>query len=198
MYKKEIDLICSTQLTENCALTLLGEIGNDMSHFPKGSKQLTSLMGLAPTITASAGKNKCSKISHAGSHLKPFLIQCCWGLVTKNYKTGLPQNPYFAKIFERKKESLGGRRAIVMIARKVLVSVYHMLSKNERFMPTNYNSVMKEKKDVEVIKDVMKTMFTDQNTDEKLNFENILKILEKEGIVLDIQKDYNDTANLNT
>jgi transposase len=186
-FKKEIELICSiTGLTENCALNVIGEIGNDMTKFRDG-KQLTSLFGFAPTITASAGKNKCSKISHAGHHLKPFLVQCCWHLVNVEVKTRLPGNEYFNKIFTRKKEKLGGRRAIIMIARKVMVAIYHMLKNRERFNPQNYDAVMKEKKDVDVNLDNMKSTFINKETDEKLTLTDAIKLLEKYGIVLDNQ-----------
>lgn len=56
------------------AIRLLSEIGADMSVFPT-SKNLVSWAGCCPRNDSSAQKVKSTRISRAGSYLKPLLVQ---------------------------------------------------------------------------------------------------------------------------
>ena len=58
----------------NSAITVISEIGNDMSRFDP-SKRLCCWAGLTPGNNESAGKKKSVRITHAGVYLKPALAQ---------------------------------------------------------------------------------------------------------------------------
>lgn len=57
------------------AIGIISEIGVDMSVFPT-SKHLCSWAGLTPQNNESAGKKKTTRISRAGTYIKPLLVQC--------------------------------------------------------------------------------------------------------------------------
>lgn len=61
-------------VARNSAITVISEIGNDMSRFDP-SKRLCCWAGLTPGNNESAGKKKSVRITHAGVYLKPALAQ---------------------------------------------------------------------------------------------------------------------------
>ena len=56
------------------AIAVLSEIGADMVVFPS-TKHLVSWAGCCPRNDQSNGKVKSTRISRAGSYLKPILVQ---------------------------------------------------------------------------------------------------------------------------
>ena len=114
----------------NSAITILSEIGTDMSQF-KNHYRLTSWAGLAPGCNESAGKKKSVKISRAGVYLKPCLVEVAHCAIKDK------ENPYYAKKFEKISKRRGKKRTLVAIARKILVAIYHMLSTGEVWNPTD-------------------------------------------------------------
>jgi transposase len=182
IFKEEMKILQSMPgVSERFALTVIGEVGTNMERFT-GANQLTSLIGLAPTQTASAGKNKCAKISHAGRFIKPLLMEECW-LLTQGIHT---TNAYYAKIFEKLKVRMDNKKALVVIARKVMVAFYHMLLKHECFNPINYEKILRGKKDKTFNKKlpIDSTKFIYKKTDEVPDDETLLEILASSGIVL--------------
>ena len=80
-YTPEIELICTVPgLAAFSAISVIGEIGTDMSVFPT-SKHLCSWAGLTPQNNQSAGKKKTTCISRAGAYIKPLLVQCALAAV---------------------------------------------------------------------------------------------------------------------
>lgn len=122
-------------ITQLSATLILAEIGTDMTVF-EDSKNLSSWAGLAPTNNESAGKKKSVRISKAGQYLKPILVQCALS-ATRSKK-----EPYFAIKYRQLKKSCGHKKAVIAIARMMLVSIYNMISKNEPFNPTDYAELM--------------------------------------------------------
>jgi len=130
-YEDYITLLCTIPgVDRNSAITILSEIGTDMSQF-KNHYRLTSWAGLAPSCNESAGKKKSVKISRAGVYLKPCLIEVAHcAIKDKN-------NPYYAKKFDKISKRRGKKRTLIAIARKILVAIYHMLSTGEVWNPTD-------------------------------------------------------------
>ena len=127
-YQPQIDLLMtvpgiSTQLT---AIRILAEIGADMSVF-ETAKQLVSWAGLTPQNQESAGKKKTTRIGRAGAYLKPLLVQIALA-VSKSDKHPELKNKYLAL-----KKRRGGKKAVIAIARKLLIAIWHILSKNEAY-----------------------------------------------------------------
>ena len=96
---------------------------------------------LAPGCNESAGKKKSVKISRAGVYLKPALVEVAHAAVTD--KT----NAYYANKYSVLSKRRGKKRAIIAIARKILVAIYHMLSTGEVFNPSDLASVETSDKD---------------------------------------------------
>jgi transposase len=108
------------------AITIIGEIGTDMSAF-HSSKHLCSWAGLTPQNNESAGKKKSVRVSRAGAYIKPLLVQCANAAV-KSKKC-----LYFGQRYEQIKRRRGHKKAIIAIAHMLLNCIYYMLVKNEPF-----------------------------------------------------------------
>ena len=140
-YESAINLLCSIPgIKRNSAITIISEIGTDMSQF-SSHYRLASWAGLAPGCNESAGKKKSVKISRAGVYLKPALIEVAHCAVVDK------SNPYYANKFNVISKRRGKKRAYIAIARKILVAIYHMLSTGEFFNPTDLSKVETSDKD---------------------------------------------------
>lgn len=120
------------------ARTIIAEIGTDMSVF-ETSKQLSCWAGLAPSNNESANKKKSVRISKAGFYLKPLLVQCA--LAAINSKS----NPYYRIKYNRIKKRRGHKKAIIAIARMILVNIYHILSTGEVYSPCDMEQIINPK-----------------------------------------------------
>ena len=133
-YENYINLLMTIPgVDRNSAITILSEIGNDMSQF-SSHYRLVSWAGLAPGCNESAGKKKSVKISRAGVYLKPCLVEVAQAAVKD--KT----NTYYANKFEIISKRRGKKRATIAIARKILVAIYHMFSTGEVWNPKDLAS----------------------------------------------------------
>ena len=133
-YEDYINLLLTIPgINRNSAITILSEIGTNMSQF-SNHYRLTAWAGLAPSCNESAGKKKSVKISRAGVYLKPCLVEVAHSAVKD--KT----NTYYANKFNKISKRRGKKRAIIAIARKILVAVYHMLLTGEVWNPRDLAS----------------------------------------------------------
>ena len=131
-YEGKISLLCTIPgIDRRTAITILSEIGTDMSQF--GSpKRLCNWAGLAPASNQSAGKKKSVRISRAGVYLKPALVETAHAAVKSTEK-----QPYYRIKFERLMKRRGKKRATIAIARMILTAIYDMLSTGEVFNPSD-------------------------------------------------------------
>ena len=133
-YEDYINLLMTIPgIDRNSAITILSEIGIDMSQF-KNHYCLASWAGLAPGCNESAGKKKSVKISRAGVYLKPCLVEVAHCAVKD--KT----NTYYSNKFDKISKRRGKKRATIAIARKILVAIYHILFTGELWNPTDLPS----------------------------------------------------------
>lgn len=95
--------------------------------------QLCNWTGFAPANNESAKKQKSVRISKAGQYLKPLLVQCALAAI-KN------RDSYFGQKYSRIKRRRGYKKAIIAIARMMLVCIYHMILTGEKFNPSDYES----------------------------------------------------------
>lgn len=116
------------------AILIVSEIGIDMNQF-ESDKQLISWAGLSPANNESAGKKKSVRISKAGQYLKPLLVQCALSSIKD-------KDSYFGRKYQRIKKRRGHKKAIIAIARMMLVCIYHMILTGETFQPSDYESLM--------------------------------------------------------
>ena len=120
------------------AMIIIAEIGADMTVFDS-DKQLSCWAGLAPANNESAGKKKSVRISKAGSYIKPLLVQCALSAIKSN------SEPYYRVKYERIKKRRGHKKAIVAIARMILVAAYHIILTGETFNPSDIEDIHKPK-----------------------------------------------------
>ena len=83
-----------SELSEKSAITVISEIGNDVSRFAS-SKRLCSWVGLTPGSNESAGKKKSVLISRAGVYLKPALVEIAHCAVKST------KSPYYKRKYEK-------------------------------------------------------------------------------------------------
>ena len=107
------------------------------------AKHLCSWCGLSPANNESAGKKKAVRIAKAGEYLKPRMVQCALDAV-KNKK-----RPYCAIKYGRIKKRRGHKKAIIAVARMMMVCIYHMVSEQKPFSPTDYEELMDPRNHVE-------------------------------------------------
>lgn len=116
------------------SMAIIAEIGIDMGQF-ESDKQLTCWAGLSPANNESANKKKSVKISKAGSYIKPLLVQCALAAIKSN------SEPYYKIKYERIKKRRGHKKAIIAIARMMLVAIYHILLTGETFNPSDIEEI---------------------------------------------------------
>jgi transposase len=126
-----IALLCTIPgIRRESAITVLSEIGTDMSQFDS-SKRLCRWAGLTPGNNESAGKKKSVRITRAGVYLKPALVEAAHAAVKSK------ASPYYTVKYERISKRRGKKRAIIAIARMILTAIFHMLSTGEVWNPAD-------------------------------------------------------------
>ena len=99
-----------------------------MSVFPT-SKHPCSWTGLTSQDNKSAGKKKTTRISRAGTYIKPLLVQCALNAIrAKNFPE--VRNRYLAL-----KKRCGLKNTIIAIARMLLTAIYNIFKKKEPYNP---------------------------------------------------------------
>lgn len=101
------------------AETILAEIGTDMARFPTDG-HLTAWAGVAPGNRESAGKRYSGKTTPGNPALRKALVQAAHGALKV-------KGCYFGALYRRLVGRRGKKRAIVAVARALLVVIYHML-----------------------------------------------------------------------
>ena len=158
-YENAISLLCTIPgVNRNSAITIISEIGTDMSQF-NSSKRLCCWAGLTPGNNESAGKKKSVRITRAGIYLKPALVQCAHAAVKSN------NSPYYKLKYERIYKRRGKKRAIIAVARMILTAIYHMLATGEVFNPCDLYKVdmpqlLQDKQKSKAIKQAFKLLIS--------------------------------------
>lgn len=124
-YASQVQLLATIPGIDILSATyIIGEIGVDMSRFHKGAPSLCKWAGLSPRDDESAGKIKSNKILKGNPYVKSILCQCAWAATkTRNTRSS---NWYWRNV-----KRLGQKKAIIAVARKLLVYAFHMLSTGE-------------------------------------------------------------------
>ncbi len=104
------------------SLTVLAAIG-DITRFP-ASRQLVSYAGLGAAVHASGLTLRTGRITKAGRRdLRAALVEAA--------QTAVNTHPHWQAELARLEPRLGRNKAIVAIARKLLVAVWHVLTRAE-------------------------------------------------------------------
>jgi len=112
------------------SFSIIAEIGIDMSRFPT-AQHICSWAGLAPGNNKSASKRKSSSLTKGNSYIKSMLCEVAWVVAGK-------RNTYLANWYWRIKQNRGAKRAVIVLARKLLVMIYTMLKSKQPFDDTRF------------------------------------------------------------
>ena len=113
------------------AIQILSEIGGDMSVFPT-DQHLASWAGCCPRNDQSNFKIKSTRISRAGSYLKPVLVQVANALIKSK------KHPEITERYRRIKSHRGHKKAIIAICRMLLTAIWHILTDLKPYTDEGY------------------------------------------------------------
>jgi transposase len=102
------------------AITVIAEIGVDMKAY-RNDAHLTALAGLAPGNAISADKRRRISVRKGNHHLKRICVQIAWAAARK-------KGSFLRVRFLRLRNRIGQNKAVVALARQMLVLIYHVLS----------------------------------------------------------------------
>jgi transposase len=121
-YQQEMDLLRGIPGVDwGGAAVIISELGPDMQGFASAA-QVSSWTGVAPGNHPSAGKRRRARVTKGNVHLKTALVEAA-------YAASRAKGTYLRDKFYRVQARRGAKRAAVTVAHKILVAVYHMLSK---------------------------------------------------------------------
>ncbi len=107
------------------AEVVIAEIGTDMGRF-KSAPALTKWAKLAPGNDESAGKRRSGRTGRGSRWLRGALVQAAHGAART-------KNTYWSALYRRLIGRLGVKRAIIAIARRLLVVIYEMLARGDAY-----------------------------------------------------------------
>jgi len=122
-----VDLMSVDGINLGLILTLVGEVGVDLSKFPT-HKHFVSWLSLCPNKKVSGGKTLSSRSKKNKNRLSKAFKQAAVSFSRK-------KNSSLASFYRRIAAKKGKQCAIMATARKLAIIVYHMLNRKEAFNP---------------------------------------------------------------
>ncbi len=107
------------------AMTVLAETGLDMTVY-RNAHHLTAIAGLAPGNAISSDRRRRISVRKGNVYLKRICVQIAWAASRKN-------DSFLRTRFLRLQFRIGRNKAIVALARQILILVFHVLSSNEPY-----------------------------------------------------------------
>jgi len=135
-------------VSDTAARVILSEIGTDMSRFGSAGR-LASWAGLCPGNNESAGKRGSGKTCKGNRHLRRITVECAWA--TRKTET------FLGRTFCRLQARIGGKKAAVAVAHKILVIAFHLLNEAELYDDGRYDP-LKERERVRQTNRALKTL----------------------------------------
>lgn len=168
-YKLDIsNLITIPGISIKTANVVIAEIGTDMNVFPS-EKHITAWAGLCPGNNESAGKYKKGRVRKGNKYLKSVMVECSWSAI----KT---KESYFRAKYYSLIPRMGKKKAIVAIARKMLIYIYFILKNKVVYKDLGEFYILPEKQKGKMVKSLIKRLSNlgyDVNTNLKLE-ENLV------------------------
>jgi len=106
-------------VNELTAATLVAELGVEMQAFPD-ARHLASWAGLCPGDCESAGKRKNTRTRQGNPHVRRVLCQASWAAAHTKHT-------YLAALFYRIASKGGRKKALIAVARHLIVIAYHLI-----------------------------------------------------------------------
>jgi transposase len=104
---------------EQAAAVIVAELGPDMTPFPTAG-HLSSWAGLCPGNDQTAGKRRSGKTTKGDQWLRTTLVQAAWA-------ASRTKETIFSACYQRWAKRLGKKKALVAVAHKIIVVIYHLL-----------------------------------------------------------------------
>ena len=117
-YATGVDLTAIEGIDELHALTLVSELGSDLSKWPT-LKQFTSWLGLCPNWKKTGGKVQSSQTRRGKNRAARALRLAAWALMRSK--------SYLGAYLRRQRSRLGAPKAITAAAHKLARIVYHLM-----------------------------------------------------------------------
>jgi transposase len=114
-------------ISQISAMTIIAETGGDMSVFENSGK-ITGWTGLRPRNDESAGKFKSTATTKGNKYLRSILVQCAWA-------ASRMKGSYFKDKFSRMAMRKPRKKALICIARKLLVVIWNVLTYSVEYNP---------------------------------------------------------------
>jgi transposase len=116
---------------ERAAEVIVAELGADLAAFPTAG-HLSSWAGLCPGNDQSAGKRRSGKTTKGSQWLRTMMVQVAWA-------ASHTKETIFSACYGRWVKRLGKKKALVALAHKILVVIWHVLrdgtAYRERYTP---------------------------------------------------------------
>lgn len=117
-------------IDSTAAFAILAEIGPSLSAFPT-AQHLCAWAGLAPGNHESAGRKKKQRVTQGNNYLKTMLCEVAWVVVSQ-------KKMYLSGWYWRLKQRTDAKRAVVALARKILVVIYTLLKYKLMYDENNF------------------------------------------------------------
>lgn len=137
---------------ERAATAIIAETGVDMKMFATAAC-LVGWCGLKPRNDVSNGRYKSRKVTHGNRYLRQILIEIAWG--ASRTRNCFFSNFSYVQTTVKKKSRM---KIQVAIARKILVAVWHMLTKGQDFIDIYLRRLEEQRKMEEQIKRLEATL----------------------------------------
>jgi len=125
-YAREISLLLTIPgIQKFSAMSILSEIGNDMSAFQKAS-HLIGWAGLRPRNDETSEKIRSRKILHGNKYLRQILVEISWSAARSN-------KSFLGRKFNCLSQRMKSQKALLAITRKILVIIYNVLNTKQPF-----------------------------------------------------------------
>jgi transposase len=140
-YATGVDLTAIEGIDEIHALTLISEIGTDMSKWPTVG-QFASWLGLCPQFKKTGGKVKSSATRKGKNRAAQSLRLAAWGLIQGH--------SYLGAYVRRQKARLGVEKALTAAAHKLARIVYNLLRYGVAYMRKDENTYAEQVRERQV------------------------------------------------
>lgn len=137
---------------ERATTAIIAETGVDMKMFATAAC-LVGWCGLKPRNDVSNGRYKSRKVTHGNRYLRQILIEIAWG-ASRTRNCFFSYFSYIQTTVKKKSKM----KIQVAIARKILVAIWHMLSKEQDFIDIYLKRLEENRKMEEQLKSLESKM----------------------------------------
>ncbi len=114
-----------TGINGRIAQIVVAELGTHVDRF-QSEAHLVSWVGLCPAAKISAGKRLSTRTGKGNRWLRQALIEAAHGAARS-------KNTYLGAYYQRLKKRMGSKKAIVALAHRILIIIYHLLHEQQSY-----------------------------------------------------------------